>query len=276
MCIILLPGKEKLGRWVIYGRETMNYFVSCLYSDLDKYHQILEDLSLQNDDKLWILGDVIDGDEDHPERSLMLLNEIMNNKNVRMVLGDHEYLQNMRYVSYNDQSTYETWKAYISNMDMPGTALTDFFENEMGKGDQAEYFDYLLSLELSEVVKIGDRYFYLVHGSPIPYVEAQVSQWQLEVCTKLPNLTMDYWRVISLDPMIYPFMKEQKPMSEKNTIVISGQYAPEDAANSVKIPLGDSGIFYYNKILCIGRKHIDDPIPVVGIDAAGFFIKGIY
>lgn len=255
----------------------MNYFVSCLYGDVDKYRQIVADLELKNDDRLWILGDVLDGNDEHPEVNLSMLDEIMRNPNVKMVLGDHEYFQNMRYVSYSDQDNYNAWVTYINNMDISGKAFNDFIENEMSKEDQDSYFgSYLLSLELSEVVRIGDRYFYLVHGSPIPYRDDVLTQWQIEVCTKVPNLTVDYWKTISYDPAVYPFLRNEKPMSQKNTIVISGQYPPFEAASSIQMPIGDAGIFYHNKILCIGRRTVDEPVPVVGIDAAGFFVKGIY
>lgn len=255
----------------------MNYFVSCLYGDVNKYDQIVDDLELKNDDKLWILGDILDGNDEHPEDNLTLMDKIMNNPNVRVVLGDHEYAQNIRYVSYKNQDEYDAWVTYSNNLHPSGRAFNEFIQNEMSKEDQDMYFgSFLLQLELSEVVQIGDRYFYLVHGAPIPYREDVMTQWQVEVCTKDPILNVDYWRTISTDPIIYPFLKAKKPMTKQNTIVISGQYPPSEAAESIGMAVGDTGIFYYNHILCIGRRSTDELVPVVGIDAAGFFVKGIY
>lgn len=255
----------------------MNYFVSCIYGQYDKFMEILDDLNLKNDDMLWILGDVLDGNDSDPSQNIKLLDEIMNNPNIKLVLGDHEFVQNMRYVSLNDEESYNAWCEYGKELDVSGASFNEYIETEMSREDQDSYFgSFLLSLELSEVVKIGDRYFYLVHGSPFIYREEYLSEWQRQVCTMLPNLTLDYWLSIRSDPMSFPYMNVKKPMTKNNTIVISGQLSPQEAADSTNRKYDDTGVFYYNNILAIGRNDTSESITVLGIDAAGFFVKGIY
>lgn len=257
----------------------MNYFVSCIYADIDKLQKIVEDLELKENDTLWILGDLLDGDSEHPDNNVKILDYVMYNKNIKVILGDHEYFQNMRYLSMDNEDAYNAWVTYLSNMDISGKPFVDYIESEMNKDDQDSYFgSYLLSLELSEIVQIGDRYFYLVHCAPCPFPRSEtlLTEWQMNVCTNDPKLDTPFWNVIRTDPIVYPFSKNQKPISQQNCFVISGQYPPDEAAKSVGMASNNSGIFYYNKTLCIGRRTPDDPLPVLGIDAAGFFVKGVY
>lgn len=256
----------------------MNYFASCLYGDYEKYKKILDDLHLQGQDRLWLIGDVIDGNETNPEDNLKILDDIMQNENVKLILGDHEYAHNMRYVSMGNIEGYDAWVDYLNKMDVSGQPFNEYIEMNMSMEEQKNYFgSFLLSLELSEVVLIGDRYFYLVHGTPSYYIDSRLPEWQLTVCTGEPDLLRPNWNGIKTDPMVYPFLTGiRNPISSQNTIIISGQTSSDEAAASIGKEANGSGIYYMNHTLCIGRKGIDEPVPVVGIDAAGFFIKGIY
>ena len=60
----------------------MNYFVSCIYGDYDKYFQIKKKINLKSKDKLWILGDVLDGNDEDPESCIEILNDIIENENI--------------------------------------------------------------------------------------------------------------------------------------------------------------------------------------------------
>lgn len=260
--------------------EKMNYFASCIYGDYEKYKQIVDDLCLEQNDVLWLLGDIIGGGAIDPEDNFRILDDIMSNSHVKVVLGDHEFAQNMRFLSMaSSADVYENWVSFSNELEVSDKALNEYIENNMSQEDQSPYFGVgglLLSAELSEVVQIGDRYFYLVHGTPSFYREDLLSNWQLQVCTADPNLNVNQWDIIRTDPVIRTIKSSKIPISEKNTITISGQFPPNEAAESIGKKEQNSVIFYSNKVLCIGRRSVDDPLPVVGIDAAGFFVKNVY
>ena len=96
------------------------------------------------------------------------------------------------------------------------------------------------------------------------------------MCTANPNLNVNQWDIIRTDPVIRTIKSSKIPISEKNTITISGQFPSNEAAETIGKKEQNSVIFYSNKVLCIGRRSVDDPLPVVGIDAAGFFVKNVY
>lgn len=255
----------------------MNYFASCLYGDYNKYQQILDDLQMKNGDKLWLIGDLIDGNDADPYQNVQILNDVMDNPNVEVVLGDHEFAHNMRYLSMGDQESYDAWCTYSRSLDVSGDSFLEYVENEMSKDDQDSYFgSFLMNKDLSAVVPIGDRYFYLVHGAPFVYREEYLSDWNNQVCACAPTLSVNPWLGIKSDPMVAPFTNIKKPISKDNTIVICGQMPPDEAAFSVNRQYDGSGFFYYNGYMCIGRNDPDGTVTVLGIDAAGFFVKGRY
>ena len=66
----------------------MVYVLSDIHGNERRFNSILEQINLQSDDILYILGDVVDR---HPE-GIRILRKIMKMPNVKMLLGNHEYM----------------------------------------------------------------------------------------------------------------------------------------------------------------------------------------
>ena len=66
----------------------MIYVMSDLHGDYKKYLQMIEKIKLNNDDLLYILGDVIDRGDD----GLKILFDMMKRPNIIPLLGNHEYM----------------------------------------------------------------------------------------------------------------------------------------------------------------------------------------
>ena len=69
------------------------YVMSDVHGLKDRYDAMLEALALQNEDTLFVLGDVIDRGRD----GIAILLDIMNRDNVYMLLGNHEYMMKQYY-----------------------------------------------------------------------------------------------------------------------------------------------------------------------------------
>lgn len=258
----------------------MNYFTSCLYGDFDKYSRIKESLHLKDTDRLWILGDILDGNDEDPEAAMEIMGDIMDSANVSLILGDHEYARCMEYSLSQNTEYAQSWREFSETFEVSGTVFNEFIRNNLTNDARETYIaGFLINCELSAVVSIGRRYFYLVHGKPVIFRrDFSVPAWQMDVCTKTPDFKENLWRGIKTDEMSAPFLGNVKnPMTPENTIVISGQLSPADAAKCCHTVYdGKLGIFFSNNILAIGRNYPDEPLPVTGIDAAGFFVQGIY
>ena len=66
----------------------MIYVLSDIHGNAIRYNSIIEQINLQEMDTLYILGDVIDR---YPD-GIKILREIMKKDNIKMLLGNHEYM----------------------------------------------------------------------------------------------------------------------------------------------------------------------------------------
>ena len=66
----------------------MIYILSDIHGQYERYKAILEKIDLQDEDALYVLGDVID----RGPASLQILFDIMERPNAHMFLGNHEHM----------------------------------------------------------------------------------------------------------------------------------------------------------------------------------------
>lgn len=257
----------------------MNYFVSCIYGDYSKYMKIKNDVLRRPNDKLWIIGDVLDGNEEDPAQNIDILNDIMGSENITLILGDHEYARCMEYSSSKEAEISKSWKEFAEKLDVSGGPLNTYVSENFSTEDRDTYFGSFLvgSCELSTVIPIGKRYFYAVHGKPTTFISSLLSEWQLSTCSGIPDFKKELFRSIKTDEFSIPFVRSKtNPMTKDNTFAILGQMSPSLATEKFGYKDNGSGIFFGNSAIGIGRTYPDEPIPVLGVDAAGFFVKGIY
>lgn len=253
----------------------MNYFTSCIYGDYSRFKQIKDDL--RESDHLWILGDILDGNNENPSENIDIMDDIIKSDNITLILGDHEYARCMKYSASGDAEASEVWEKYSTALDISGMPFNEFIADNFSQDDYDNYFGaFLTNCELTAVVPIGGHYFYLCHGTPEHYANSIILAWQLRVCTKLPDFKKSLFSSIQTDEFAMPYLKAKMPMTEANTIVISGQLSSAEAAETLSVEDPGTGFIYANKILALGRRTTEEPINVIGIDAAGFFLQGRY
>lgn len=66
----------------------MTYVMSDIHGNSKRFDSVMEQIKLQLEDTLYILGDVIDRYSD----GIRILRRIMKMPNVKMLLGNHEYM----------------------------------------------------------------------------------------------------------------------------------------------------------------------------------------
>ncbi|MBO5197753.1 MAG: fructose-bisphosphatase class III, partial [Lachnospiraceae bacterium] len=126
----------------------MIYVLSDIHGNLRRFNSILEQIHLQPEDTLYILGDVIDR---HPY-GIQILCRIMEMPNVKMLLGNHEDMM-MRALG----SPYDTDE--LVNDSIIAEALRHWYHDEgqvtheywkrLDKEQQRAILDYLHSLPLN-------------------------------------------------------------------------------------------------------------------------------
>ena len=117
---------------------------------------------LNDDDKVYVLGDVIDKGED----PLACLKLVMEDQRFEMIMGNHEYMMyqllSINEYSPNFVSCYMQWVRYNHGIDTYGPYL------HSPKKVRKKIFEYIENLPLNiPEVTVGNRKFYLVHSLPL-------------------------------------------------------------------------------------------------------------
>ena len=135
----------------------MTYVLSDIHGHLPRFQAILNQIQLQPEDTLYVLGDVIDRNP----QGIRILRQIMAMENAKMLLGNHEYML-LRALG----------RPYDDNID-DGRALEHWYRNggkvthnhwkRLRKSLREEIFTYLLGLPLAYHVQVGETAYQLVH-----------------------------------------------------------------------------------------------------------------
>ena len=140
------------------------YVMSDVHGLKEKYDRMLQELPLKDEDTLYVLGDVIDRGRD----GILILQDIMNRKNVHMILGNHEYMM-IRYYEAELEGKYELYeKLCIENQwEKNGCAPTKMQFERLSRKKQLEILAFLKALPIAyENVVVNDQHYYLVHACP--------------------------------------------------------------------------------------------------------------
>lgn len=145
----------------------MNYVISDIHGHYDKYLQMLKKINFQEEDNLYVLGDVLDRGPD----GIKILQDMMMRLNVIPILGNHEYMASicmawlLQEVTDNsiDNIDQDVLQGLTEWMSVGGEATI----SEVHKLDLEEremLVDYLSEFELYDIVEAGGKMFVLVHA----------------------------------------------------------------------------------------------------------------
>lgn len=144
----------------------MFYAVSDIHGNLKAFNNILEKINLQENDTLFILGDVIDRNP----HGIKILQRIMKMPNARMLLGNHEYMMmNVLGFPYEelDPRIFKTNKTKdLINWYQNGGSPTHKAFKALPDDQKEEIKNFLQSLPLNITVLVNGEYVKLVHALP--------------------------------------------------------------------------------------------------------------
>lgn len=132
-----------------------HYVVSDIHGEASRFYELLEKIHFLPEDRLYILGDVVDRGPD----GLKLLLEVMKMTNVEFLLGNHEHTL-MRYL-FGD-TTEEDMHRWTSH----GGDITLEQLPQLPKSDIKKIRKFLTNSPSHIVVSVGNVTYYLVHGFP--------------------------------------------------------------------------------------------------------------
>lgn len=192
----------------------MYYIMSEPHGNEEAYFDMKEKINFGDKDELYILGDVLGGDPSHPEKCLRILDDIMQNRNIHLVIGDFE----CAYVQYewHENDECKEYKRMLAGM-YGGTRFLKYMDT-LPKQLKKKYLDYLIQCDVSEVLEIGERVFYLVHGSPAVCIGNDMGTWQRNVVDTPLDLEKQYKNEVLCDSAI----KDKSRFDYDKVIIVAG------------------------------------------------------
>ena len=144
----------------------MIYVLSDIHGNEERFDSIMKQIDLQSEDSLYILGDVID----RYSCGIRILRKIMSMPNVKMLLGNHEYMM-LRALGHPydpcDPTGEVIQEAAVAHWYRNGGKVTHDHWKRIRKSLRQEILQYLLELPVNIDVEVNGRSYKLVHGAPM-------------------------------------------------------------------------------------------------------------
>lgn len=130
----------------------MIYLMSDIHGEYQKFLNMIDKINFSVDDKMIILGDVID----RGTESIPLLKHIMKNNNMELLLGNHEDMMFKGLVN-KDRGYYNCW------LNNGGTSTLSQFD-KLSEKQQNNILDYLITCKLYKILNLNDNKYILSHA----------------------------------------------------------------------------------------------------------------
>lgn len=152
-----------------------HYVLSDVHGEDVRFHAMLKKICFGAEDTLYILGDVVD----RGPHGVELLREIMHTPNMKMLLGNHEFMC-LRYFAPDAP------EKHIQHWNRNGNTPTLEGFGRLTQAEKEETLDFLRALPSHLELTVNGQNFYLVHGLPADTVYDEV--WHRPYKDPIPKL----------------------------------------------------------------------------------------
>lgn len=130
------------------------YVMSDLHGNYDAFMAMLDKIEFNENDYLYIIGDVIDRNLD----SFKLLQYVMNMKNAELLMGNHEDMM----ISYYREYSLHSLMIWLDN----GGQVTKNHVDELPEEERQKLLSYLFNLPILAEIDVCGKIYVLGHGCP--------------------------------------------------------------------------------------------------------------
>ena len=202
----------------------MVYFMSDVHGAVDAYFSLKERVKFSKDDTMYIVGDILDGDNKKPENCLRILDDVMNNKNIHLLLGNHEFAHIQFYLSYkdNDKEGMNMWREYLVNPVCGGGPLLNYM-TRMDKSDYHRYMEYLSTqCEFYFYGPVGNINVFAIHGAPVSPTEDESNTVYDALSTQIYFDQPELHKNIAAMLRCFETDQRKQILNKENLLVIAG------------------------------------------------------
>lgn len=145
----------------------MIYVMSDLHGMYDKYIEMMDQIDLQENDTLYVLGDIVD----RGNGSMKIVRDMMERSNVFGIFGNHELMMadclhlivqeiTDELLDQFDEEALMKLSEWLNN----GAYQTIQEFRELSKEDQSDVMEYVMEFTAYEEVTVNGKYYLLVHA----------------------------------------------------------------------------------------------------------------
>ncbi len=137
------------------------YIMSDIHGNSERFDSVMKQILLKPEDRLYVLGDVIDR---YPD-GIRILRQLMAMPNVQMLLGNHEFMM-LNALYYNADCPLDWWgqNKYLRVWYSNGGDITHSYIKHIRKTLRLELFKFLHALPLNYDITVNGEHFLLIHG----------------------------------------------------------------------------------------------------------------
>lgn len=149
----------------------MTYVMSDIHGNSARFYSVMEQIHLQPEDTLYVLGDVIDR---YPD-GIRILRLLMRMPNARLLLGNHEYMMLNALDRPDGEASADSRNLRLWYRN--GGGVTHAYLKRIRRPVRREIFDYLRTLPLNLDIEAGGRRYLLVHGGVLDRYGAHTDRY---------------------------------------------------------------------------------------------------
>ena len=145
----------------------MIYVMSDIHGQTDKYRRLLRQIGLTAEDRLFILGDVVD----RGDGGIDALSDMMDRPNVTVLIGNHEWSmatllgnQNALRAKLGQDRTEALYRLWFDD----GGLATYRAYMRLDEATRRKVLDYIQDMHFIYELQVGDKQYFLSHTLP-PY-----------------------------------------------------------------------------------------------------------
>lgn len=138
----------------------MIYVMSDLHGCYDKYKEMLKKINLNENDTMYILGDIVD----RGDGGIKILIDMLNRKNVVPLLGNHDYVAFSVLKHLIKKPKPDWWDEIRADWVKDGGNVTEKAFMELDENEQKTVLNFITNFDVYETVKVGENKFLLSHA----------------------------------------------------------------------------------------------------------------
>lgn len=177
----------------------MHYVISDIHGNIHNFNNIMSQINLSQNDRLFILGDIIDR---YPD-GIQIMQKLINMPNAEILLGNHELMLKNAIRSGKKQDFYLWWEN-------GGYATIDQFE-ALSETEQNKILNNIEDLPVEKTIKLNGKTYVLAHATCPSLAEYDNNTKDIQIYGTINDYVWRRWKPNDLTKKPFTFIFGHTP-----------------------------------------------------------------